>query len=269
MAIEYHNYKTQSRIAAATDYVAIDSVTPSTGLFTSLVQPIAGEPGNYTVSLTPQDAGVFTVRFVANASDIQTANTVFVLVVSDVPTSLKVTSGESAEIGLTDTYTAEILFETYNGTGIENAIISIVYSGPLSGIQWANPVESSGGNYSIDFNATLSGTYLITIGASKQYYQSSSSSFFLVVGDISTTLVVLNGTAGIVSFGSDYRLVVHYTNGSGYGLTSADVDVVSSTPAVGLGPVTVTPDGLGYFSMVLSPQIASTYTILIRANLTN
>jgi hypothetical protein len=186
-------------VAGAT--VAIDSVTPSTGLFTSLVQPIAGEPGNYTVSLTPQDAGVFTVRFVANASDIQTANTVFVLVVSDVPTSLKVTSGESAEIGLTDTYTAEILFETYNGTGIENAIISIVYSGPLSGIQWANPVESSGGNYSIDFNATLSGTYLITIGASKQYYQSSSSSFFLVVGDISTTLVVLNGTAGIELLG--------------------------------------------------------------------
>ncbi|MHA2086103.1 MAG: hypothetical protein ACXABD_20350, partial [Candidatus Thorarchaeota archaeon] len=31
----------------------------------------------------------------------------------------------------------------------------------------------------------------------------------------------------------------------------------------------MTPDGLGYFSMVLSPQIASTYTILIRANLTN
>jgi hypothetical protein len=248
--------------------VYIDTITPPTGLVNSSLDPVPGEPGNYSVSLTPQAAGVFTVRFEASANDTQTASTVFVLVVSDVPTSLIITSGESAEIGLSDTYTAEFRFESYDGTGIENAILNIIFSGPTNGIQWLTPVSLGQGNYSVEFSSLLSGTYLVTIGASKQYYQSASSGFFLVVGDISTTLNVINGTAGVISFGSDYRLVVLYMNSTD-GLPGADVAIVSTTPSSGLGAVTVIPEGLGYFSMVLMPVVADTYTILIRANLTN
>ena len=79
----------------------------------------------------------------------------------------------------------------------------------------------------------------------------------------------LNGTADLVPFGGTYHLVLQYTNSTGSGLAGATVEAVDVSPASGLVPGAASYDGNGYYSFDLTPTIASTYTIVIKANLTN
>lgn len=261
-------YLDQSDNPISSADVVIDEVTPSSGLdFTTLTE-VVGQPGNYSIQLTPRDAGVFTVRFVASNDNAQPASTVFVLVVNDVDTQLVIDNSGSAEIGLTDTYSVTFRYEMLNGTGIDGASIEIVYTGPSLALSWGlNPIGS--GDYEVEFSSTQSGTYLITVAASKQYYQSASDAFFLIVREISTEISVLNGTADLVSFGKSYRLLVEYKNGSGYGLDAASVTIEGITPATGLSWSATTPLGGGLFEIVLDPQTANTFTMIIRAAYSN
>ncbi|MFX1481589.1 MAG: hypothetical protein ACFFCP_00220 [Promethearchaeota archaeon] len=346
--------------------VSIDSVTPSTGLSHSTIDPVAGEEGNYTVTLTPYSATVFTVRFVATGSNSEPASAVFILVVNDVLTDLEIFGSTSIEIGLTETYNTTFRYELFNGTGVESAVTSIVYSGPTGKLSWnvsetglgnysvefgaslpgtyvitiiafkpyhqrasssfsliveniptelllsvgsssemgltdtyemtvlyrmglsetgiedaAIDVFYSGspsaispqvtplglGNYSVQFTASLSGSYLVTITASKQYHQSSSDSFLLVVRGITTNFASLNGSADFVGFGKDYRLFVEYTNTSGYGLSGANVSVVNADAGITWGPTQ--PGAPGIYSILFTPLSSNTFSVIIQANLTN
>jgi hypothetical protein len=249
--------------------VVVDRVSPETGLVYTPVTEIGGEPGNYTTSVTPHTPGVFTIRFVASIANAENATTVFVLVVNDVETVLDIPGPGSEKIGLTDVFNTTFRFELVNGTGIENAIINITYSGgTLGALSWGY-VEIGLGDYSVEFSSTSSGTYLITIAGSKPYHQSDSDAFFLVVQDISTNINCLNGTADLISFGKDYNLFISYTNGTGHGLTGADVSIenVVSDSILTWGPTVDESDGL--YSILLTPQAADTFTVLVQANLTN
>ncbi|MHA1927265.1 MAG: hypothetical protein ACTSV2_01660, partial [Candidatus Thorarchaeota archaeon] len=248
--------------------VIVDSIAPAVGLSHTTVEEVSGEPGNYSVTLTPDTAGVFTIRFVATEDNSEPGSTVFVLVVNDVETSLFVPGGNSFEIGLTDVFNTTFTYKTFDEIGIESASISILYSGIPGGLSW-NLVEKSLGEYSVEFSASSSGTYIVTIAAFKQYYQSASDSFFLVVRDISTNLTTFNGTAGIVSFGNDYRLVMSYTNGSDFGLAGANISIESVVPAAGLSWGTTIPGDPGIYSILLTPQTSNTFTVLVKASLLN
>ncbi len=248
--------------------VIVDGVIPAIGLTHSTVDPVAGELGNYSVTLTPTSAGVYTVRFEATEQNSEPATTVFVLVVNDVATSLVVSGGNSFEIGLTDVLNTSFTYKTFDETGIENASISILYTGNPGGISW-DLAQIGLGEYSVEFSATVSGTYVVTIAAFKQYYQSASASLFLVVNDITTNLTVLNGTAGIVGYGSDYRLVLSYTNGTGYGLSSANVSIESVTPETGLSWDSTVAGDPGFYSILLTPETSNTFTVLVKASLFN
>ncbi|MFW9961479.1 MAG: hypothetical protein ACFFDV_10690, partial [Candidatus Thorarchaeota archaeon] len=346
-------------------YVTVDSIFPSSGLSHTPIESVAGEAGNYTLTLTPHVPTVFTVRFYANGSNAQPASSVFVLVVNDVSTNLEIFTSPSTEIGLTDTYNVTFRYELSNGTGIENAAISVVYSGPSGKLRF-NPGPSSFGNYSIEFaadlpstyvitiiaykpfhqrasdsfsliisnipteltmsvgssakmglsdtfeliiryqmvngtgiedasinivhsgtplalnhpvtplgfgnysiqfTATLSSEYLVTIVASKQYCQGSSSSFLLSVLGINTTLTSLNGTVAFVGFGKDYRLFVHYTNTSGYDLVGANVFVASADPGITWSTAQV--EGPGVYSILLTPLVSNTLSVVVQASLMN
>ncbi|MGD9396940.1 MAG: hypothetical protein PVJ05_10970, partial [Candidatus Thorarchaeota archaeon] len=262
----YRDYKGQPLTGAD---VVVDSITPAAGLAYDPVTEIPSEPGNYTTSLTPHAPGVFTIRFVANITNAENATTVFVLVVNDVKTVLDIPGSESQEIGLTDFFNTTFRFKLENGTGVENANISIVYSGGVPGALSWDWVEIGLGDYSVEFSSTSSGTYLITIAASKPYHQSASDAFFLVIREISTNFISLNGTADLVSFGKDYRLSVSYTNGTGHGLAGANVTIESVTSDSTLDKGTTLPGAPGIYSILLTPQAADTFTILIRAKLDN
>ncbi|MFW9810766.1 MAG: hypothetical protein ACFFE6_15425, partial [Candidatus Thorarchaeota archaeon] len=140
--------------------VAIDSISPSSGLGSTPIEEVSGEEGNYTITLTPYSATVFTIRFVATGSNSEPASSVFVLVVNDVLTTLEIFGNPSIDIGLTETYNTTFRYELFNGTGVESAITSIVYSGPVGKLSW-NLSEYGFGNYSMEFSASLPGTYVI------------------------------------------------------------------------------------------------------------
>lgn len=249
--------------------VIVDDVSPAEGLQVSSITEIPSEPGNYTLKLTPKHPGVFTVRLLATKSESQPATSIFVLLVNDVATSLHITTGDSAVIGCTDVYTAVFHYEMLNGSGVENASITILFTGPSGGLTWSTPLQTGIGNYSVEFSPVDSGTYLVTIAAFLPYYQSSSAMFFLIVSDISSELMFVNGTSASVLFGNSYRLVVHYTNSSGFGLDGSDVRVESVNPLGALEDSTTEPLGQGLYSIVLTPRQTTTATVLISARFLN
>jgi len=249
--------------------VTIDSISPSTGLSYTTISEISGQDGNYTTSLSPHTAGVFTLRFIATGVNVENATTVFVLVVNDVKTILDISGPASAEIGLTDVYNTTFRFAMQNGTGISNAQINITYSGGTPGALSYKLADIGFGEYSVEFNSTISGTYLITIAAFKQYYQSDSDAFFLVIREISTHLTSLNGTAEVMGFSKNYKLFVNYTTNSGIGLSGADVTIANVVPAIGLNWENATPESEGLYSILLTPQEPNTFTVLVQASLFN
>jgi len=249
--------------------ILVDEVIPSTGLSISSIDPVSGESGNYSVSIIVNGIGVYTIRFLASKDDYQSASGVFVIVVNDVPTLLTVTSGETAEIGLGDPFTATYHFEMFNSTPIQGAVMSVFYSGPLGGLSWSDPVDEGSGDYSVEFDSFLSGAYLVTIAASKEYFQSDAVSFFLLVGDITSHLDIMNGSAKTIDFGESYRLVLSYYNNTPFGLAGADINILSITPSSGLSTTPIVDEGGGYYSLILEPETIDTFSILFSANLTN
>jgi len=249
--------------------VIVDSVSPPLGLAHTTVVEVNGEPGNYSLSLTPHAAGVFTVRFVATGNNTEPASTIFVLVVNDVDTILEIFGPASMEIGITDVYSTTFRYETLNGTGVDNAQINVTYSGgTVDGLSWELS-EIGFGDYSVEFGSSSSGTYVVTIAASKPHYQGDSDAFFLIVKGVNTTLTSLNGTADIIGFGKYYTLCVSYTNSTGYGLSGANVTVESVVPATGLLWGDTTTESQGVYSILLTPQETNTFTLLVQANLLN
>ncbi len=249
--------------------VIVDDVAPSTGLDYTLITEVGGEPGNYSITLTPRDAGVFTVRFLSSKQNSENATAVFVIAVNDVATNLDIPGTGSVEIGLTDVYNTTFRFEMWNGTGVSGAMINVTYTGGALDALTYGLVDKGLGDYSIEFTSTTSGTYLVTIAAFKDYHQSDSDAFFLIVREISTNMTSLNGTADLVGFGKDYRLFVSYTNSTGHGLVGANISIENVVPEVGLSWDNTTAESPGVYSNLLTPLDSNTFTLLVQATLPN
>ncbi len=192
-------------------------------------------------------------------------------IISTHRTNFQITSvgGIPPEIGLYESYEVDMHYELQTGLGIEGAEISMTYVGPAGGLSLQTTTDDTSGDYSAFIIASESGTYTVTFRASKDYHYNGTDSFTLIVGEIDTDLTVANGTAGFVSFGRSYRLVVYYTNSTGFGLDSSTVEIANVAPAAGISFGTVTDEGNGYYSVIVTPASASTWSILIKANLTN
>ncbi len=251
--------------------VNISDVSPESGLDTTIVTEVSGEPGNYTVTVTTTTVGLYTIRFEASAPNVQNATAIFVIGVNNVETVLEITSGASGEIPLYSDYLASFSFASIDDEPIYPAEFAIFYSGPSGGLSYDSaPTDYNDGNYSISFSATIPGNYLITIAGSKQYYQSASDSFFLSVLEIETFLTVLNGSSDTIYYGESYNLAVEYLNGTETPLNNADVAIVSVTPTIGVSYLDFTPATIdGVYSIELTAIAIGSFTILVQANLTN
>ncbi|MHA2141900.1 MAG: hypothetical protein ACXADC_05545 [Candidatus Thorarchaeota archaeon] len=177
--------------------------------------------------------------------------------------------GLPTEVGLHEILTVYMQYDLANGTGINGATMQMAYTGPAGGLTFLGQSSSIPGNYSIDLTSTLSGIYTVTLTASKAYHHNKSESFTLIVGETGTSLTILNGTADFVDMGGSYRLVVEFTNSTGHGIDTADVEVTSVIPSSGLGYSVASYEGNGHYSFTLTPATAGTYTLIVRANLTN
>ncbi|MHA2159845.1 MAG: hypothetical protein ACXABN_01125 [Candidatus Thorarchaeota archaeon] len=247
--------------------VIVDSISPPIGLDHTPVVEVGGEPGNYSVTITPRDAGVYTVRFVSSKQNFENATAVFVLVVNDVATHLDIPGTGSVEIGLTDVHNTTIRFEMFNGTGVPGAQINVTYTGgTVDALTWGL-AEIGLGDYSIEFSSTASGTYLVTIAGFKPYHQSDSDAFFLVVREITANMTSLNGSIGDVGFGNDYRVFLSYQNNTGHGLVGANVSIEDVKAGLIWAPTVA--EAPGVYSILLTPLISSSFVILIQASLPN
>jgi hypothetical protein len=171
------------------------------------------------------------------------------------------------EIGLGDSVLATFSYSDASGNGIPDANVSYEYTGPADGITWTELTDFGDGNYSVEFTAVHSGNYAITISASRDYYEESQDTLILLVGDIGTSLSLKNGTSASISFGEEYRLVVRYTNISGFGLPGAIVRIIGANPSSGITFTNATDEGDGYYSFILTPTNTGPFTIFIDASL--
>jgi hypothetical protein len=182
--------------------------------------------------------------------------------------TLFVDSGPPIEVGLNEKHIYEFRYELLDGTGIDDAIIDVSFS-PTVGLSVSNLTGTASGNYSLEIFCFQSGTYTVTVLANKSYHYAGSDSFMIEVGEFGAILSKENGSVDLVTFGSDYRLVVRYTNTTGYGLTGAMVEVVDIAPSTGISVGLPNDEGGGYYSILLSPSNAGTFTIVLKANFTN
>ncbi|MFW9839251.1 MAG: hypothetical protein ACFFE7_17180, partial [Candidatus Thorarchaeota archaeon] len=220
--------------------------------------------GNYTVKFAASLPGTYLITIAAFKQYHQGSSDSFFLTISNIPANLTLAETNVA-IGLTDTYDMSVRYEMYNGTGIAGADIEIVAPPEVSSL--VTPLGL--GDYNIEFSSTMSGTFLLTVVASKQYHQSSSDSFILLVREISTNIASLNGTSGQVGFGYSYELFIEYTNSTGFGLDGATVSIESVTPSTGLTWDSAVSEGLGVYSILFTPIEANTYNIVVNASYTN
>jgi len=171
-------------------------------------------------------------------------------------------------VDLNEIRSYEFRYELLDGTGIDDAIIDVSFS-PTVGLNVSDPINTAPGNYSLEIFGFQSDMYTVTVSANKSYHYVGLDSFMIEVGEFGATLSKENGSADLVSFGVDYRLVVRYANMTGYGLTGATVEIVDMAPSdwIPVGPLF--DEGNGYYSILLSPSDAGTFTVVVKANFTN
>ncbi|MHA1949512.1 MAG: hypothetical protein ACW99G_07445, partial [Candidatus Thorarchaeota archaeon] len=212
--------------------------------------------------------GIHLVVVNASSPFFDDASSTFLVTISFRDNNLMI-DNPTPEIGLGDTHLATFSYSDFFGVGISGANVNISYTGMAGGVTWNALNDLGGGNYSIEFTAVHSDSYAITISASKEYYQESQGALFILVGERSTTLSLENGTAAQISFGEQYRLVVRYTNGTGFGLDGANLTIVHTIPGTGINYTVATVEGNGYFSIILTPTETGTFTLLLNASFTN
>ncbi|MHA2211290.1 MAG: hypothetical protein ACXABV_19215, partial [Candidatus Thorarchaeota archaeon] len=225
LVVQYRN-STSDGISGAN--VSVIDINPASGLIAGL----AFDEGNgyYSIVLTSSTAQTFTIFINANMTDHVSQVASFTITVNKIPTVLTANSaGSTLSVG--DSQSVELSFRDESATGIAGATIGVL--NPPAGLTFVI-AELSGGLYNITITAIAPGTYQFAFKASMDNYLNSTLGYTVIVRGFASNLARLNGTADFVIFGDTYRLVVQFTNGTGFGLIGADVAIIDVVPAVGL-----------------------------------
>lgn len=245
-------------------WVSIVSVTPETGLDIGITHDL-GE-GYYSILLNATSTDTYNTLIEANYTNHKVQYATFTLTVTEIPTSLTL-NVSSVTISVEEQLILGLVFKDEFGTGVPGATITA--ENPPAELDISTATDYGDGNYSLIIRPMLFGSYLLTFSASKGNYLSGYDSFSLNVDEVGTTLIRQNGTADSIRFGQSYNLVVRYVNSSGYGLFSANVTVSSVSPEIGISIGTTEELDDGYYSILLTSTLADTYTIVVKASLTN
>jgi hypothetical protein len=214
--------------------------------------------------------GRFVVQVNASMPYFDEITTQFT-VISLFETSLEILNAGLIPIenGLNEIFTVQLSYELLNGTGVAGALPTVTHTGPQEGLSWHSFIDNSNGFYSLDIVCNTSDIYEVTITLSKPFHYNTSDSFTLIIGETGSALELLNGTSDLVLYGDSYRLVVEYRNSTGQGLLGANLQVVAVTPTTGLTYTNFTPISGGQYEIILTPGLAGTFSIVIRASILN
>jgi hypothetical protein len=260
------------RDADTNEYLLDDSVSIEanwSSLVISFSQNYAKNWWEADFDTSQLNAGQFAV--IVNASrpyfdDVSVQFTIIITFTTDF--EILGITGDPIEVGLNENHTFVGHYALENGTAIEGGTIASGYTGPANGLD-INYHDDGLGNYSISVMCLISGSYTISLTATKNYHHDGIDSFAIIVGEINSVLVVENGTSDFVRTGDSYRLVVQYLNSTGFGLIGANVSVVDVTPSTDFVYGVALDEGNGYYSILLTPSAARPFTIVVKANLTN
>ena len=259
--------------ADTSDYLLDDSVT-ITANWSGSVVPFTQDlvknwwRGEFDTSLV--EGGQYTVVVTASRPYFDDISTQFVVVATQ-QTALEILNVGAIPIerGLNEVFTLQLSYQLLNGSEVKGAFPTIVFTGPQEGLSWTNFVDNNTGLYSLDISCNVSAIYGITVSLSKIYHYNTSKSFTLIIGETGSELDLLNGTADVGLFGDSYRLVVEYKNSTGSGLSGANLQVVTVTPAIGLIYTNFSHIVDGYYQITLTPTAAGSFSIVISASIIN
>jgi hypothetical protein len=174
------------------------------------------------------------------------------------------------DVGLGSSYNAKFRYSYSDGTGVEDALIEVIsIVGPPSGVNYGSTVATPGelGNYTIDFQVDLGGTYLVVVSASKFGHNTETISFNIISTAIGTDMAFLNGTSDVMNVDESYRLAVQYLNETGEALDGASVSVLDVVPDSGLIFGTFQPQGNGTYTILVDAELPGIYSITVQSSL--
>ncbi|MFW9927582.1 MAG: hypothetical protein ACFFDM_12595, partial [Candidatus Thorarchaeota archaeon] len=257
--------------ADTSDYLLDDSITITanwTGSTVPFTQDLVKNwwRGEFDTSLV--EGGQYTVVVTASRPHFDNVSTQFTIIATQ-QMSLEIQNAGAipVENGMNEIFKVQMNYELLNGTGIPGANIYVSHSGPGGGLSYYNFTDNNNGHYSVDIICDHAATYPITITLNKTYYHSATDSFTLIIGETGTSLTSLNGTADMVLFGNNYTLTLEYLNSTGSGLSGANLQVVSKTPAFGLNDTGFTYVSDGLYAIILTPTSAGSFSIVMSAGL--
>ncbi|MHA1906568.1 MAG: hypothetical protein ACW98Y_04685, partial [Candidatus Thorarchaeota archaeon] len=233
-----------------------------------VVNPLGG--GLYNITLTPSVTvpTSFQLSFKAHLTNYQNASTTFSLLIQNIPTDLVVIVGDSSgTIDITETYNVTLSYLRLDTNANISSADIVISSTPLVGlIPWWQP---SGDVYQLGFTVDRIGIWQISVSANNTKFATATMILDLEVLALDTIFTSLNGTVDEVGYGLSYTLNLNYTDILGTGLFDSWINVTEVDPVVGLTIGSTIDEGGGIYSILLTPTIADTFTVTIRANITN
>ncbi len=260
-------YQNSTGYGLATANVSLLTMVPEDGLTNG---PIVDEGnGFYSVLLTPEETGTFTLLFEASIINHQTGLYSFVLSVNPVETLLIV--GMSTEVMAVDEACYVTLTFTTNVThGLAGATITVIE--PPSGLAFSPAVDLHNGTYRLNVTATQVAEYQLHFKASLENHLDATAATSLSVTLIPTQLQfadlsnILSVPYKQVSEVELFFLRIDKNRNPISNITGADIKLTGY--AEGTLEWEIVPVGDYYLLYVSSPYTGS-YDLILTANLTS
>jgi hypothetical protein len=179
-------------------------------------------------------------------------------------TLLTIVGSQYIELDPEDTYNVTIRYMFLTGVGIDGANVSVLtFSDPQDGLLFTDgqPVPGESGNYTIEFTAKLSGTYFITLTATKPAHSLAATSFYIIVGAVPTEVDISGVPPPEVLFYNETCTVsLFYHTDDLYGIEDAIVNVTYNPVSV----VEWIESVDGYYNISIRVPEVGTYAVYLR-----
>lgn len=207
--------------------------------------------------------GIFTMIVNATMPFHSTSSYTITVEITTV-TLLTVVGNQYIEMDPDETYNVIIRYRFLNDVGIDGANVSVLFfSGPENGLLFTDgqSVPAEQGNYTIEFTACLSGTYFITLTATKLGHGTAATSFYIIVGAVPAEIDISGSPPPEVLFYNETCTIsLFYHTDDLSGIEDAIVNVTYN-------PVSVV-DWIeivdGYYNISIRVPEVGTYSVYLR-----
>ncbi|TXT55899.1 MAG: exported protein of unknown function [Candidatus Thorarchaeota archaeon] len=222
--------------------------------------------GNYSVNITGQLSGSYSISFKATKSYYEFAEDTLFLFVNTIETDMTILNGSAAAISYGQTYEVFVEYVNFTGHGLDDATVQIITVTPSTGLVYGSSIPHGDGVYSFSLSATSSATYSIVIQANKTNHNTQIVSFTLsftnesaiLSVDISTSIQVINQEME-VSF-----TLVNSTGGSIEGATISCINLPDNVPIYEFSE-----SGDGNYSIIMAINTTGSYQLVFVSTVPN